>query len=57
MQAKFLLFLQSILNYNKIINMKAKTLFRIVLVLVIIVLAVLVMRSIMRPEKFSKEKN
>ncbi|MCQ2270604.1 MAG: hypothetical protein MJZ52_05200 [Bacteroidales bacterium] len=32
--------------------MKAKTLFRIVLVLVIIVLAVLVMRSIMRPEKF-----
>lgn len=37
--------------------MKAKTLFQIVMVLLIIVLAVMVMRSIMRPEKFRSVYN
>lgn len=37
--------------------MKAKTLFKIVLVLVIIVLAIMVMRSILRPEKFRSVYN
>ena len=53
MVANFLVFLPHKTEQYKIFNMKAaKILFRCLLVVIILVLAVLVMRSIMRPEKF-----